>query len=72
MVLRRRGSDAWQVATAGEPGHQLGGVEAEPLEQPGVPVGVDLLGELLVGPVGATVVAALSQVLDDRVLVDLH
>src|SRR6266536_3624457 len=57
---------------AAEPAQQLMGVQTEPLEQVSVLVGVDLVGELLFGLVGALLVAALAQEVQDHVLVELH
>src|SRR5215218_2457672 len=57
---------------AGEPAQQLVGVQAEPLEQAAVLVGVDLVGELLVGPVSLVVLALLAEQIKDRALVELH
>jgi hypothetical protein len=57
---------------AGEPAQQLFGVQAEALEQAGVLVGVDLVGEFLVGLVSLVVLALLVEHLDDLCLVDLH
>jgi hypothetical protein len=59
-------------SAAGEPAQKLFGVKAESVEQVGVLVGVDLVGELLGGLVRALVVAALAQKVQDHVLVELH
>ena len=58
--------------TTGEPAQQLLGVQAEALEQAGVLVGIDLVGEFLVGLVSLVVLALLAEHLDDLCLVDLH
>lgn len=71
-VTRAGGSDAGQARAAGEPGCQLCGIQTESLEEVRVLVGVDPVRELLVGLVGALVVAALAEQIQDRVLVELH
>jgi hypothetical protein len=66
--------DGWLASgqATGEPAQQLLGVKAEPLEQVGVLVGVDLVGEFLVGLVSLVVLALLAEQIKDRALVELH
>ena len=54
------GSEAGQAA-AGEARHQISGVQTEALQQTGVLVGVDLVGQLLVGLGDGLLVAALAE-----------
>jgi hypothetical protein len=51
---------------------ELLGVDAELLEQVGVLVGVDLVGELLLGLGGLVLLAALAEEVEEHVLVELH
>jgi hypothetical protein len=57
---------------SGEPAQAAPCDPADPVDQVGVLVGVDLVGKLLIGLAGALVVAALAQEVQDRVLVELH
>jgi hypothetical protein len=58
--------------TDAELGDQILWVEPELLKQAGVLVGVDLLGQLLIGLLSVLLVTAGAQQLENLVLVDLH
>src|SRR6266498_1198667 len=60
------------AAATREAADQLLWVQAEALQQVGVPVAVDLLRQLLVGLVGLVGLAALAEHVDDLCLVELH
>jgi hypothetical protein len=67
-----RPSELGQAAAAHEPLDQLLGVEAELLQQVGVLVGVDLVGELLLGLAGLVLLATIAEQVEDHALVELH
>ena len=54
------------------PGKQLLGVEPELLQQVGVLFGVDLIGQLLLGPVDLVALALLLEHFEDLVFGDLY
>src|SRR4029450_2293873 len=68
----RGDSELGQAAAAHELLDELLGVDAELLEEAGVPVRVDLVGELLGGLVGLVLLAAVAEQVEDHVLVELH
>ena len=57
---------------AAELGEHVLGLEAEPLEEAGVALGVDVVGQLLVGLIDLVALALLLDHLEDLVLGDLH
>src|SRR3954447_20343410 len=61
-----------QAELAADAAEQVGGVDAELLELVAVLLGVDLVGQLLLGLLDLVVGAALTQQLKDLVLGDLH
>jgi len=60
------------VSPAREPAQQVARVDAEPLEEPSVAVGVDLVGQLLLGSLRLILLASLAEEIEDGLLVDLH
>src|SRR6185436_16839191 len=63
---------ALQARDAAELREDVLGLEPELREQAGVALGIDLVGELLLGLAGLAVVAALAEQVEDLVLGDFH
>ena len=68
----RRSEAEFAGDVAGGAAEEVGDVDAQVVEQAGVLVGVDLVGELLLGLGGLVVLTELGELGDDLLLVDLN